>query len=60
VQPYWAFDHTPTHFRTTEQDVNLYFVGEKDYGAWAVTTSEGIIIIDAIFDYSVEDEIVNA
>jgi metallo-beta-lactamase class B len=38
---------------------NLYFVGEKDYGAWAVTTSEGIIIIDAIFDYSVEDEIVN-
>lgn len=38
---------------------NLYFVGEKDYGAWAVKTSEGIIIIDAIFDYSVEDEIVN-
>jgi metallo-beta-lactamase class B len=38
---------------------NLYFVGEKNYGAWAVTTSEGIIIIDAIFDYSVEDEIVN-
>jgi metallo-beta-lactamase class B len=37
---------------------NLYFVGEKDYGAWAVTTSEGIIIIDAIFDYSVADQIV--
>src|SRR5215510_14670268 len=36
---------------------NLYFVGEKDFGAWAVTTSEGIIVIDAIFDYSVEDEI---
>ncbi|MCC6539323.1 MAG: MBL fold metallo-hydrolase [Bryobacterales bacterium] len=37
---------------------NLYFVGEKEYGAWAVTTSAGIIIIDALFDYSVEDEIV--
>ena len=37
---------------------NLYFVGEKDYGAWALTTSEGIIIIDAIFDYSVADQIV--
>jgi metallo-beta-lactamase class B len=38
---------------------NLYFVGEKEYGAWAVTTSEGIIVIDAIFDYSVEEQIVN-
>lgn len=38
---------------------NLYFVGEKEYGAWAVTTSEGIVIIDAIFDYSVEEQIVN-
>jgi metallo-beta-lactamase class B len=37
---------------------NLYFVGEKEYGAWAVTTSEGIIVIDAIFDYSVSDQIV--
>src|SRR5688572_2364261 len=25
---------------------NLYFVGEKEYSAWAVTTSEGIILID--------------
>jgi metallo-beta-lactamase class B len=25
---------------------------------WAVTTSEGIIVIDTIFDYSVEDEVV--
>jgi metallo-beta-lactamase class B len=38
---------------------NLYFVGEKEYSAWAVTTSEGIIIIDAIFDYSVEDQVIN-
>jgi metallo-beta-lactamase class B len=38
---------------------NLYFVGQTEYSAWAVTTSDGIIIIDALFNYSVEDEIVN-
>ena len=37
---------------------NLYFVGEKEYSAWAVTTSEGIILIDAIFDYSVDEQVV--
>jgi metallo-beta-lactamase class B len=37
---------------------NLYFVGEQEYSAWAVTTSEGIIIIDPIFDYSVEPQVV--
>jgi metallo-beta-lactamase class B len=37
---------------------NLYFVGEKEFSAWAVTTSAGIIIVDTIWDYSVEDEIV--
>src|SRR5215510_12916975 len=37
---------------------NLYFVGQAEHSAWAVTTSEGIIIVDAIWDYSVEDEIV--
>ena len=37
---------------------NLYFVGQSEYSAWAVTTSDGIIIIDTIFDYSVEDEVV--
>jgi metallo-beta-lactamase class B len=37
---------------------NLYFVGEKEYSSWAVTTSEGIIIIDTIWSYSVADEIV--
>lgn len=37
---------------------NLYFVGQAEHSAWAVTTSQGIIIVDALFDYSVEDEIV--
>lgn len=38
---------------------NLYFVGQTEYSAWALTTSDGIIIIDPIFDYSVEEEVVN-
>jgi metallo-beta-lactamase class B len=37
---------------------NLYFVGQTEYTAWAITTSEGIIIIDPIYDYSVEAEVV--
>ena len=37
---------------------NLYFVGQSEYSAWAVTTSDGIILVDTIWSYSVEDEIV--
>ena len=37
---------------------NLYFVGMTEYSAWAVVTSQGIIVIDTIYNYSVEDEIV--
>lgn len=36
---------------------NLYFLGQTEYSVWAVTTSAGIILIDAIFDYSVDDEV---
>ena len=38
---------------------NLYWFGQTEYSVWAVTTSAGIIVIDTIFDYSVEDEVVN-
>ena len=38
---------------------NLYFLGQTEYSAWAVKTPDGIIIIDPIFDYSVEEEVVN-
>lgn len=37
---------------------NLYWLGQTEYSVWAVTTSDGIIVIDTIFDYSVEDEVV--
>jgi metallo-beta-lactamase class B len=43
--PYKAFD-------------NLYFVGTKIHSSWALTTSQGIIIIDTLFDYAIEPEIV--
>lgn len=36
---------------------NLYFLGQTEYSVWAVTTSAGIILIDTIYDYSVEAEV---
>jgi metallo-beta-lactamase class B len=45
AQPYKVFD-------------NLYFVGTKIHSAWALTTSEGIIVIDTLFDYAIDPEIV--
>jgi metallo-beta-lactamase class B len=37
---------------------NLYFVGTKLHSAWAVQTSDGLIVIDALFDYAVKDSVV--
>ena len=37
---------------------NLYFVGGKIHSSWALTTSEGIILIDTIFPYNSEELIV--
>jgi metallo-beta-lactamase class B len=37
---------------------NLYFVGTKEHGAWAVVGSEGIIVIDALYDYAAEEAII--
>jgi metallo-beta-lactamase class B len=38
---------------------NLYFVGTKIHSAWALTTSQGIIVLDTLFDYAIEPEIVD-
>lgn len=46
AKPYKVFD-------------NLYFVGTLIHSAWALTTSEGIVIIDTLFDYAIEPEIVD-
>jgi metallo-beta-lactamase class B len=44
AEPQKVFDH-------------LYFVGQTEYSAWAITTSQGIILLDAIYDYSIEAEV---
>lgn len=36
---------------------NLYFLGSKIHSSWAVVGSQGIIIIDTLFDYASKDEI---
>jgi len=36
---------------------NLYFFGQSEYSVWAIKTSQGIIVLDTIFDYSVEEEV---
>ena len=37
---------------------NLYFVGSKIHSSWALTTSEGIILIDTLYSYNSEEEII--
>lgn len=36
---------------------NLYFLGTRIHSAWAIAGSEGIIVIEALFDYAAKDEI---
>ncbi len=57
-------DRDPDNFRTEPVKVfdNLYYVGEKmQWGAspsaWAVVTSDGIILIDTMFENSVQPQI---
>ena len=38
---------------------NLYFLGTKIHSAWAVVGSQGIIVIEALFDYAARDEILD-
>jgi metallo-beta-lactamase class B len=45
AKPYKVFD-------------NLYFIGTKVHSAWALTTSQGIIVIDSLYDYAIEPEMV--
>jgi len=36
---------------------NLYFIGTRIHNAWAITGSEGTIVLEALFDYAAQDEI---
>ncbi len=46
AKPYKVFD-------------NLYFIGTRIHSAWALTTNDGIIIIDTNFSYAIEPEMVD-
>lgn len=37
---------------------NLYQLGMKSVGAWALTTSDGIVLFESMFNYTVEDNVV--
>ena len=45
AKPYKVFD-------------NLYFIGTRIHSAWALTTSAGIIVIDTLFDYAIDPEVI--
>ena len=51
-------DRAQWHHEPAKIFDNLDFVGVNDVASWAVTTSQGIILIDALNDYAVEDEVV--
>jgi len=38
---------------------NLYFLGTKVHSAWAIVGSQGIIVIEALYDYATKDEVLD-
>jgi metallo-beta-lactamase class B len=38
---------------------NLYFLGTRIHSSWALVGNQGIIIIEALFDYAAKDEILD-
>jgi metallo-beta-lactamase class B len=36
---------------------NFYFIGTKVHSAWALVGDQGIVVIEALFDYAAKDEI---
>ena len=38
---------------------NLYFLGTRIHSSWAIVGSQGIIVIEALFDYAAKDEILD-
>lgn len=38
---------------------DLFFLGQTAFSVWGLRTSDGIILVDSIFDYSVEAEVID-
>jgi metallo-beta-lactamase class B len=53
-----AFDTAKQRMDAVKVFDNLYFVGMKTASSWALTTPEGIILLDAMFHYNVKETIV--
>jgi len=53
-----AFDPEKQRMAPVKLFDNLYFVGMKTLSSWALTTSEGIILLDTVVHYGVKDTIV--
>jgi metallo-beta-lactamase class B len=64
VAPAYVTDHSKTPSRDTwfaepaKVFDNLYFVGGKLHSSWALTTDDGIILIDTIYPYNSEELII--
>lgn len=54
-----ADDAEPLAVGPTQVFDNLYFLGTRSSSAWALTTSEGIILLDAMWQADVQDVIVD-
>src|SRR5215471_6543895 len=50
-------DRSTWHAEPVKVFDNLYWFGQTEYPVWALTTCDGIIVVDAIVDYSIEDEV---
>ncbi len=38
---------------------DLFFLGQTAFSVWGLRTNEGVILVDSIFDYSVEAEVID-
>jgi metallo-beta-lactamase class B len=38
---------------------NLYFLGTQTHNSWAIVGSEGIIVIEALYEYAAKDEVLD-
>lgn len=52
-------DRASWHAEPVRMFDNLYFIGTQVHSAWALKGSDGIIVIDTLYHYAVEDEMVN-
>jgi metallo-beta-lactamase class B len=52
-------DRATWYARPARMFDNLYWVGTKIHSAWALQTSDGIILIDTLYNYAVEPEILD-